>query len=46
MQLSLDAGADINLQGGEFGSALQAAALLGKLEVVRLLLKKGARNSA
>lgn len=38
----LNAGADINVNGGPFGSALQAAALSGKVDVVQLLLEKGA----
>ena len=38
----LDKGADVNTQGGKYGSALQAASLRGNIEVVRLLLDKGA----
>ncbi|KAL6714577.1 hypothetical protein ACLMJK_008002 [Lecanora helva] len=38
----LDAGADINIHGQPFGSALQAAALTGRAESVNLLLEKGA----
>jgi ankyrin repeat protein len=40
--LMLDKGADINAQGGEQNSALQAAAYLGHDPVVRLLLARGA----
>ncbi|KAK8127999.1 Ankyrin repeat protein [Apiospora sp. TS-2023a] len=34
-------GCDVNMQGGEYGNALQAASWTGSQEVVRLLLKKG-----
>jgi len=37
----LNAGADINTYGGPLGSALQAAALSGKADVVKLLLQIG-----
>jgi ankyrin repeat protein len=37
-----EGGADVNAQGGPHGSALQAAALEGKEEVVKMLLEKGA----
>ena len=39
-------GADINAQGGHFGTALQAAAFAGKESVVRLLLDMGADINA
>ena len=42
IQLLLDKGANVDIQGGEYGSALQAAAKGGNVEVVRLLLDKGA----
>ncbi|KAF4495255.1 hypothetical protein FAGAP_8612 [Fusarium agapanthi] len=35
-------GADVNAQGGLYGNALQAASNNGKLEIVQLLLDKGA----
>ncbi|KAF5344526.1 hypothetical protein D9758_016478 [Tetrapyrgos nigripes] len=38
---TLEKGADVNAQGGEYGNALQAASLNGHLEVVRALLEKG-----
>ncbi len=41
VELLLDAGAEVSLSGGPFGSALQAAALSGKTGVVRLLLQRG-----
>ena len=41
VQVLLEAGADVNLQGGPLGSALQAAALAGKLQVAKILLAKG-----
>ena len=37
---------DVNAQGGEYGNALQAAAYDGILEVVQLLLDKGAKVNA
>ena len=42
LKLLLDKGADVNAQGGEYGSALQAAAATGNSEVIELLLDKGA----
>ena len=42
VELLLNAGADVNIHGGLFGSALQAAAMSGKTKAVRLLLKHGA----
>ncbi|KAH7187521.1 hypothetical protein BKA60DRAFT_602335 [Fusarium oxysporum] len=42
VQLLLDKGADINVQGGVYGNALQAASCEGDREVVQLLLDKGA----
>ena len=42
VELLVNAGADINIHGGFFGSALQAAAMSGKAGVVRLLLEHGA----
>ncbi|KAF8417649.1 ankyrin repeat-containing domain protein [Tirmania nivea] len=40
--LVLDRGADVNLSGGHYGSALGAAANKGSLEIVTLLLDRGA----
>jgi ankyrin repeat protein len=37
-----DSAADVNLQGGHFGTALQAASYNGSREVVSMLLEKGA----
>jgi ankyrin repeat protein len=42
VQLLLDKGADINAQGGRYGSALQAASFRGHKAVVQQLLDKGA----
>ena len=39
-------GADVNAQGGRYGSALQAASFGGNAETVKLLLDKGADISA
>ena len=46
IQLLLDKGADVNAQGGEYGTALRAAAYKGSREVVQLLLDKGADINA
>ena len=42
VELLLNAGANVNIHGGLFGSALQAAAMSGKAKAVRLLLEHGA----
>lgn len=42
----LDKGADINIQGGEHGTALQAAAYWGREDVVQILLRRGANVNA
>ena len=42
VELLLNAGADVNIHGGLFGSALQAAAMSGKAKAVRLLLEHSA----
>jgi ankyrin repeat protein len=44
--LLLEHGAEVNFQGGEWGSALQAAACIGSEEVVSLFLKQGADVNA
>ena len=46
MQLVLEKGADVNAQGGEYGTALQAASANRDLDIVRLLLDKGADINA
>jgi ankyrin repeat protein len=38
----LDQGADINAQGGEYGSALQAASFSNHKKVVQMLVDQGA----
>ena len=38
----LESASDVNVQGGSYGSALQAALLKGHETIVRLLLEKGA----
>lgn len=42
IELLLDANANVNIHGGLFGSALQAAAMSGKAKAVQILLKHGA----
>jgi ankyrin repeat protein len=42
----LHKGADVNAQGGFYGSALQAASAQGRLKVVEMLLQKGADVNA
>ncbi|KAH7905753.1 ankyrin repeat-containing domain protein [Hygrophoropsis aurantiaca] len=42
LQELLDQGADLNVQGGTYGSPLQAASVFGYMQVVELLLSKGA----
>jgi hypothetical protein len=45
-RLLLDAGADVNAQGGLFGNALQAASLRGYEQIVKMLLDAGADFNA
>ncbi|KAH8621149.1 HET-domain-containing protein [Alternaria alternata] len=45
-RLLLDAGADVNAQGGEYGNALQAASERGYVQVAKLLLDAGADVNA
>ena len=37
----LDKGADVNIQGGCYGSALQEASRKGHLKIIKFLLDKG-----
>jgi ankyrin repeat protein len=46
VKLLLDAGANVNAQGGHYGNALQAASLPGHESVVKLLLEAGANVNA
>jgi ankyrin repeat protein len=46
VQMLLDAGADVNAQGGYCGNALQAASWGGHEEVVQMLLAAGADVNA
>jgi ankyrin repeat protein len=46
VRLLVDKGADVNVQGGRTGNALQAASERGHEAVVRLLLDKGADVNA
>jgi hypothetical protein len=45
-RLLLDAGADVNAQGGRYGNALQAASEGGHKQIVKTLLDKGANVNA
>ncbi|KAJ7638019.1 ankyrin repeat-containing domain protein [Mycena polygramma] len=42
VRLLLENGADVNAAGGEYGSALQGAALHGHMHIIRILLDHGA----
>ncbi|KAJ6573120.1 ankyrin repeat-containing domain protein [Mycena vulgaris] len=42
VKLLLDNGADVNALGGEHGTALQAASHMGMVDIVQLLLERGA----
>jgi ankyrin repeat protein len=42
----VDKGADVNAQGGEYGSALQVAVARGHTEMAQLLVDKGADVNA
>jgi len=42
LQIVLDVGADINSEGGPYGTALNAACMAGNLELVIFLLDRGA----
>ena len=46
MKLLLENGAEVNAEGGEYGSALQAASFGGEQAIVKLLLKNGAEVNA
>ncbi|KAJ6035948.1 hypothetical protein N7540_000227 [Penicillium herquei] len=46
VKLLLEHGADVNAQGGWYGTPLQAAAFGGYLEIVKLLLEHGAEVNA
>ena len=39
-------GADVNVQAGQYGTALQVASYEGHEVIVKLLLEKGAENGA
>ncbi len=41
-----EVGADVNMQGGEYGNALQAASVGGDVEIVQQLLEHGADVNA
>ncbi|KAK7022681.1 ankyrin repeat-containing domain protein [Favolaschia claudopus] len=42
VKLLLDAGADVNMRGGKYGSALKAAKVLGQQTILQMLLEAGA----
>ena len=44
VKLLLDAGADVNAKGGNYGFAIQAASYHGKKNIVKLLLDAGAQT--
>jgi ankyrin repeat protein len=46
VQILIDAGADVNAQGGEYGNALQAASAEGHDKVVQMLMNAGAVERA
>jgi len=46
VRVLLEHGADVNAQGGNYGTALQIASVMGHLEVVRVLLEHGADVNA
>jgi ankyrin repeat protein len=46
VELLLEAGADVNAQDGEYGTALHAASFRGREQIVKLLLKAGADVNA
>ena len=46
IKLLLEAGADVNAHGGEFGNALQAAVRRGDKDIMELLLEAGADINA
>jgi ankyrin repeat protein len=45
VQRLLEKGADINMQGGYYGNAQQAASARGRDQIVQLLLENGAVQS-
>ena len=46
VKLLLDAGAEVNAQGGGYGNALQVASYIGYEQVIKLLLHRGADINA
>ena len=45
IQLLLDAGAQLEQEGGDFGTPLMGACAIGRLSIVKLLVSKGAKTS-
>jgi ankyrin repeat protein len=46
VRILIENGADVNIVGGKYGTALQAAAMLGRESIVRLLIDNGAEVNA
>ncbi|KAJ7166318.1 ankyrin repeat-containing domain protein [Mycena crocata] len=46
VQMLLDAGADVNARGGDYGNALQVASFEGNVPLVDMLIKQGADMNA
>jgi ankyrin repeat protein len=46
IQLLVEHGVNVNAQGGNYGSALQAASFNGHIDIVQLLIEQGADGGA
>ena len=45
IDILFDAGADLELPGGDYGTPLMGACAMGRLDVVKTLVREGARTS-